>query len=203
MLKVLLIDDHPVTNAGLAACLERTDRFTVTGQAASLSEAICFIEEAETPPSCIILDIQLGGDNGLEFLPFLDIYCKKHKTAKPPVLVCSVIEDPFRIQNALDLGAAGYLPKSGSLDEIVTAIDTVLKGETYIPERHKIKVGENPELFTLLTPRETEVLALIRQNLTNTQIAESLGISEQTVKNHITNIYFKTGAENREGLLRL
>jgi NarL family two-component system response regulator LiaR len=207
VLNVLLIDDHPVTNAGLTACLEGTGRFTVTGQAATLAEAERFIEKANegtsTLPSCIILDIQLGEDNGLDFLPFLDIYCKKHKTAKPPVLVCSVIEDSFRIQNALDQGAAGYLPKSGSLDEIITAIDTVLKGETYIPPRHKIKVDTHPDLFSLLTKRETEVLALVRQNHTNTQIAESLRINEQTVKNHIVNIYFKTRTANREDLLRL
>jgi NarL family two-component system response regulator LiaR len=211
MLKVLLIDDHPVTNAGLTACLEKTGRFTVTGRAATLTEAKRFIGGEGTSqevslsslPSCIILDIQLGGDNGLDFLPFLDSYCKKHKTAKPPVLVCSVIEDPFRIKNAFDTGAAGYLPKSGNLEEIVTAIDTVLKGGTYLPERYKIILEENPGLFTLLTPRETEVLALFRQNLTNTQIAESLGLSEQTVKNHIANIYFKTKTGGREDLLKL
>jgi DNA-binding NarL/FixJ family response regulator len=208
MLKVLLIDDHPLINAGLTSCLEKTGRFTVTGQAATLAEAVQFIEEGSEGtshdlPSCIILDIQLGRENGLDFLPFLDTHCKKHKTVKPPVLVCSVICDPFRIKNALDMGAAGYLPKTGSMDEVVTAIDTVLKGGTYLPEQYKIKLEENPGLFTLLTQKETEILALVRENRTNTQIAENLGLSEQTVKNHIRNIYFRTGAGGRDDLLRL
>jgi DNA-binding NarL/FixJ family response regulator len=203
MLKVLLIDDHPVTNAGLTVCLEKTGRFTVTGQAATLDEAQRFIEMEKPLPSCIILDIQLNGANGLDFLPFLDEYCKEHKTAKPPVLVCSVIGDYFRIKNALDMGASGYLPKTGGTDEVITAIDTVIKGKTYLPEQYKIKLKENPGLFTMLTQKETEILALVRENLTNTQIAEGLGLSEQTVKNHIRSIYFKTTTSSREDLLKL
>jgi DNA-binding NarL/FixJ family response regulator len=79
----------------------------------------------------------------------------------------------------------------------------VLKGETYLPPLYKAKISENPKLFSLLTKRETEVLALIRQNRSNHQIAESLRISVKTVKNHISNIYFKTGTANREDLLKL
>ena len=76
---VLIIDDHPMLNAGLVSILESTGIFTVTGQAQSLKEAMSFIEEADTLPSLIILDLLLGEDNGLDFLPMLEKFCRNKK----------------------------------------------------------------------------------------------------------------------------
>jgi NarL family two-component system response regulator LiaR len=110
---VLLIEDHPLTRHGLVSCLEDSGRFSVAGTAGSLEEGRRFIEEApDDLPGVIILDILLGAENGLEFIEFLEEFCKKRNAAKPAVLVCSVFEDPFRIRTALRMGAAGYVPKS-------------------------------------------------------------------------------------------
>jgi NarL family two-component system response regulator LiaR len=202
-MEVLLIDDHPLLNVGLASCLEETGRFSVTAQINSLQEARHFIEESERLPSLVILDIMLGEENGLDFLLFLENACRVKKVPKPPVLVCSVHEDPFRIQKALKLGAAGYVPKTGSKTELLNAINTVLTGEVYLTSEHNVKLYESSAIYTQFTKRELEVLDFIKQNKTNQQIAKILHISIRTVENHISNIYFKTGTENRQDLIGL
>jgi len=212
-MQVLLIDDHPLINGGLASYLEETGRFCVSGQVNSLAEAMRFIEKAaashETSshkiefPSLIILDIMLGDENGLDFLPFLKNLCLRKKLNRPPVIVCSVLEDPFRIQTALKLGASGYIPKTGSKADLLRAIDTVLRGEIYITGEHNIKLNKASGTYTKFTKRELEVLNLIKQSKTNQQIAKAMDISIRTVENHISNIYFKTGKENRLELMKL
>ena len=204
----LLIDDHPVTTAGLAAYLVETGRFTDTVCVKTLAEAKQYIEAAcedssQTAPSLIILDIQLGSDNGLDFLPFLETHCRKKKMPKPPVLVCSVLEEPFRIQNALKLGASGFVPKAGNKDDLLEAIETVLRGEIYLPAGHAQKIRTFSGTYAQLTKREIEVLNLVKFKKTNQEIAETLGVNLRTVENHISNIYFKTNCADRQDLMRL
>ena len=209
----LLIDDHPVTTAGLAAYLVETGRFTHTACVKTLAEAEQYIETASEDsshenflhegPSLIILDIQLGAENGLDFLPFLETHCRKMKLPKPPVLVCSVLEEPFRIQNALKLGASGFVPKAGNKDDLLEAIETVLKGEIYLPTGHAEKVSEFSGTYAQLTKREIEVLNLVKFNKTNQEIAKTMYVSLRTVENHISNIYFKTNCTDRQDLMRL
>ena len=202
-LPVLLIDDHPLLSYGLASCLEETGRFHVGGQANSLEEARRLIDELKSLPSLIILDILLGEENGLDFLPFLKDFCKAKNVPKPPVLVCSVLEDPFRIQTALKLGASGYVSKTGDKAELLHAIDTVLGGKVYITGRHSVKLNESPVTFAELTKREREILSLIKLNKSNQHIAVTLDINIRTVENHISRIYFKTGTASRHELLGL
>ncbi|MCL2442639.1 MAG: response regulator transcription factor [Treponema sp.] len=206
-LPVLLIDDHPLINRGLTSFLEETGRFAVMGQINSLAEAKCFFEEkmAEKSelPYLIILDIMLGEENGLDFFPFLDNFCKKKKISRPPVLICSVLDDPFRIQTALKLGASGYILKTGNMNDLLCAIDTVLNGKKYIAGIHNIKLNEASDKYSYFTKRELEVLDLIKQNKTNQQIAKAMCLSIRTVENHVSNIYIKTGKENRLELIKL
>jgi len=202
-MEVLLIDDHPLTNNGLASCLEETGRFTVSGQVNSLSEAKRFIEESKNLPSLIVLDILLGEENGLDFLPFLKCFCRGRRVSMPPVLVCSVLEDPFRIQTALKSGASGYIPKTGTKAELLIAIDTVLQGEVYISGEHAVKLSKSLGAYEQFTKREIEVLNLIKQNKSNQEIAKALYINIRTVENHISNIYFKTGCGSRLELEKL
>jgi len=203
MTEVLLVDDHPLTNYGVASFLEETGRFCVVGQANSLDEAKRFIEETENPPSLILLDIMLGEENGLDFLSFLKSHCRKTHTGIPPVLVCSVHEDPFRIQTALKLGASGYISKSGSKTELLDAIDTVLRGGVFISSEYSVKLSKSLGTYEQFTKRELEILNLIKQNKSNQEIAKALYISIRTVENHISNIYFKTGCVNRQELEKL
>ena len=202
-MQVMLIDDHPMLNYGLTSCLEETGRFSVCAQASSLAQAISFIKEAEILPDLVILDILLGEENGLDFLCFLEEFCDAKHEKKPRVLICSVLEDPFRIRTALSLGAAGYISKTGSRAELLEAIDTVLRGEIFISGGHNIMLQKSSDIHAQFTKREKEVLNLVKQNKTNQQIAGKLYISVRTVENHISNIYFKTGFTNRQELIKL
>jgi len=202
-MEVLLIDDHPLLNAGIVSILEATGIFTVSAQAESLMQAMSLIEKSETLPSLIILDLLLGEDNGLDFLPMLENYCNNKKKAKPPVLVCSALEDSFKIHTALKLGAAGFLSKTGGRAELLKAIDTILCGNVYISSQINIKLIENSDIYWKFSKREIEVVNLLKANKTNQQIANEMCISLRTVENYISKIYFKTGFSCREEIQNL
>jgi len=202
-MNVLLIDDHPLLNAGLISILEATGLFTVCGQAESLAKAMSFIEDAASMPSLIILDLLLGEDNGLDFFPMLEKYCSERKIPKPPVLVCSALEDPFKVQAALKLGASGFLSKTSGREELLKAIDTILSGKIYVSDELNITLNEKSGLYSKFTKREIDVIHLLKQNKTNRFIADALSISLRTVENYISKIYFKTGFSSRGELQKL
>jgi NarL family two-component system response regulator LiaR len=201
-MEVLLIDDHPLLNAGLVSILEETGLFTVCAQAESLAEAMNVIE-TKTLPHLIILDLLLGEDNGLDFLVMLENYCLGQKIPKPPVLVCSAIMDSFKIQAALKLGAAGFLSKTGGKAELLKAIDTILCGKVYISDELNIRLEKTSGIYAKFSKREIDVINLLKQNKTNRQIADSLVISLRTVENYLSKIYFKTGFSSREEVQQL
>jgi len=167
--KVLLIDDHSLVNSATTSLLEGTGRFRVLGKAHSLEEARLFVEKtAGEMPEIIILDIQMGEENGLNFFPFLNDFCGKKRIPKPPVLVCSTFNDSSRIQTALKLGASGYLPKTLDGDSLLNAIDAVLRGEIYVPDE---RIGESPDKYGELTRQELNIIHLVKLNKSNPQIA--------------------------------
>jgi len=202
-MEALLIDDHPMLNTGIAAILEATGLFTVCAQAESLAQAMSVIEKSKTLPSIIILDLLLGEDNGLDFIPMLENYCAKNKIPKPPVLVCSALGDSFKIQTALKLGAAGFLSKTGNKAELLKAIDAILGGKTYISSEINVKLNESSSMYAKFSKREIDVINLLKANKSNKQIADTLFISLRTIENYISKIYFKTGLSSREELQRL
>jgi len=122
---------------GVASCLEGTGRFTVCAQVTTFAVAKRHIEEAgERQPSLVILDIILGEENGLDFLPFLEGHCNRNGLRKPFALVCSVLEEPFRIQSAaIKLGVSGYVSKAEGEAELLAAIDAVLRNDVYLSEK--------------------------------------------------------------------
>jgi NarL family two-component system response regulator LiaR len=205
-MEVLLIDDHPMLNAGIVSILEATGIFTVSGQAQSLAEAISIIEDSaheNALPSLIILDLLLGEDNGLDFLPMLEKFCVDKKIPKPPVLVCSALGDSFKIQTALKLGAAGFLSKTGGKAELLKAIDTILSGKVYISGEINLKLNETSHIYAKFSKREIDVINLLKANKSNKQIADTLNINIRTVENYISKIYFKTGFSRREEVQKL
>jgi len=203
-MNVLIVDDHPMVSSGLATILEETGRFKISGKANSLAQAKNFFNgRKKTLPSLVILDILLGEENGLDFLLFLESYCTDKKIQKPPVLVCSVMEDPLRIQSALKMGASGYIPKTGGKKELLEAIEIIIRGEVYLSGKQSEKLWKSNGLYEKFTKRELEIFSLIKEKKTNKQIADILGLNFRTVENHVSNIYFKTGAADREELLKL
>jgi len=215
MIPIMLIDDHPLAINGIGAWLSGTGRFTISATAGNISEAVSLIESMNELPEIIILDISLGEEDGLEFIPKLEEICKKKNAAAfpqdtapdasaaimPNILVCSMYEDPFLIQQAFDMGAKAFISKSAKSSEIITAIDALLEGGTYINPRYKL--DDLNQEWSLLSRRENEIVALIKRNLHNRQIAKRLCLSLRTVENHISRIYFKTGTKSREELINL
>ena len=206
--KTLLIDDHLLINSAITSLLEGTGRFRIMRQVHSLEEARSFVEKAakqaiQEMPELVVLDIQLGKESGLDFLPFLKDFCQAKQVPMPPVLVCSVFDDPFRIQTALKLGALGYVSKNGNEDELLNAVDTVLRGEVYVPGEHIARLNGISGKYMQLTRRELELINLVKQNKTNDQIADVMCLSKRSVETYISRIYLKTGTENRLELLNL
>jgi len=201
MISVVLIDDHPLATNGIGAWLNGTGRFTISGTAKTLAEAAALVKGLNSPPDIIILDISLGAEDGLDFIPMLKEICSKRNSPMPGILVCSIYEDPFLVQRALDSGARSYVPKSAEPKEILTAIDALLEGGVYVNPRYRIKTPKHS--WSILSHRENEIVANIKQNMNNKQIAKRLNIAIRTVENHISHIYLKTGAASREELLEL
>jgi DNA-binding NarL/FixJ family response regulator len=110
-------------------------------------------------------------------------------------------EDPFLIKRVMLTGADAYVSKSAAMDEITTAIDAVLSGNTYVNPKYNIKAIK--DIWSKLTSRESEIVSLVKRSMTNQQIAEQMGISVRTVENHLVHIYEKTKVESRSQLIEL
>ena len=208
MISIALIDDHPMLTNAIGVWLEATGRFTIAGTAANLAEARSLMKKLDPLPQIVILDISMGSEkdalvheDGLSFIPELKKICKERKAPVPAVLVCSMYEDPFFVQRAMDLGAGAFVAKSAVSGEMITAIDAILAGETYTSV--KINKQDKKKTFLALTRRENEIVSLVKQSLTNQQITEMLNLSNRTVENHLKNIYEKTGVTSRKELFDL
>ena len=197
----MLIDDHPMAINGIGAWLKSTGRFEIAGTAGTLKEAGALMKKLDPMPAVVILDISLGEEDGLDFIPALKEFCAEREAALPGILICSMYEDAFLIQRAIDLGARAYVPKSAGSNEILTAIDALLAGETYINQ--KFKPQKQKQNLQVLTRRENEIVSLIKQSLSAKEIAKRLKISLRTVENHLVHIYTKTGYSSREELFNL
>jgi NarL family two-component system response regulator LiaR len=201
VIRVVLVDDHPLAINGIGAWLDAAGRFTIAGTAGTAAGARELLESLDPLPDLVILDIALGGENGLAVIPALKETARKRKAPLPGIVVCSMYEDPFLVQSAFDAGAGAYVAKSADIREIVTAIDAVLAGETYAnpayetPARQWASAG--------LSAREREIAAMVKRSLSNKQIAVKLGISIRTVENHLSHIYVKTNTYSRNELAEL
>ena len=202
MIQIVLIDDHPVAIQGVETMLLSTGQFAIVGTAKNLAEACSLMEQIETWPEIVILDISLGKESGLDFIPMLKEITERRKADRgvntPGVLVCSMHEDYLNIQRAINTGAQGYITKSAEPQEFITAIETILSGNNYFPKQFS---AEKPDNISGLTRRENEIVSLVKQNFNNDQIAELLDINLRTVENHLGNIYAKMGITSRRDIV--
>lgn len=189
MISLLLIDDHFVVRSGLVASLELEDDLKVVGEADRGEDAAKLF--AKKKPDVVLMDLQLPGISGIEATAAL---IREHPAAR--VLIFSTFARDDEIQAALKAGALGYLQKSSSRDDLLAAIRTVASGERTLPseiaQRLKDRLAE-PEI----TPREREILTLITRGNANKEIAATLGISEDTVKQHVSRILLKLKVNDR------
>lgn len=193
MIRVLVVDDHAVVRRGLVQLLGQADGIEVVGQAADGAEAVT--AQASDPADVVLMDLQMPGMDGVSATRAL-------VAADPQVqvLVLTSFSDTDRILGALDAGALGYVLKDAEPDELIGAVRAVARGESPLHPRAArllLTARRGGSRGAALTPREREVLALVREGLANKQIARRLGISERTVKAHLTAIFAALGVQDR------
>lgn len=199
-MKLLIVDDHAVLREGLAALLRQLGPDTDVVQASDAREAIALLGD-HPDLDVVVLDLMMPGMQGLDAL-------SEFGRARPdlPVVVLSSSEDPQDVRRALAAGALGYVPKSAGQRVLLSAIQLVMDGELYVPP---LVLGAGPagddgvnatarsRSEQPLTARQIEVLKLLSEGAPNKLIAKDLGLSEKTVKAHITAIFRTLNVENR------
>ena len=200
-IKVLICDDHPVFRDGLDAMLSSSTGFEVVGHAATGEEAVGSFRRLA--PSVVIMDLNMPGIDGIEATRRI---VAADQDAK--VLVLTMLEDDDSVFAAMRAGALGYLLKGADKEEIKRSIQGVARGEAIFGAGIARKVmgfldhHKNPSRpFPSLTEREAEILELAAQGTNNAGIARRLGISDKTVRNHVSNIFMKVQVADRAELV--
>ncbi|WP_436759546.1 response regulator [Streptosporangium sp. V21-05] len=192
MLRVMIVDDHPVVREGLRGMLEADPGITVVGEASSGDEAV--VRAGELAPDVILMDLRMPGGDGVSATSRILIGRPESR-----VIVLTTYETDADIVRAVEAGAAGYLLKDTSRADLLAAIRSAARGETVLSPsvatrlvtRMRAPVAES------LSPRETEVLSLVARGLTNAEIGRSLFIGETTVKTHLLRVFGKLGVSDR------
>ncbi len=204
-IKLLLVDDHAVVRSGLRMLLEAQPGLAIVGEAETGSQALAKCQELQ--PDVVLMDIAMPDMNGIEATRLI-----KQKCPTVAVLALTMHESDQYFFEMLNAGASGYVPKRAAPDDLVTAIQTVHRGEVFLyPSLAKmlvrdylqrVETGKEPVVYDELTPREREVLTLIAEGLSNPEIADKLVISVKTVGRHRENIMRKLNLHNRVELVR-
>jgi DNA-binding NarL/FixJ family response regulator len=203
-IRVLLVDDHAVVRTGLRVLIDSRPMLEVAGEAADPAEALSITTREQ--PDVILLDLDMGGDSGLDLLPKLLSAAEGAR-----VIILTGVRDPGEHYRAMRLGASGLVLKEKAAEVVIKAIEKVHAGELWfdrsmmgsviaeIARDNGPKKKSDPETAKIatLTEREREVVALIGEGLKNKQIASRLFISETTVRHHLTSIFDKLGTSDR------
>ena len=200
-IRIVVADDHPVVRDGLVAMLRADPAFEIVGEAANGAEAVRLV--GATAPHVLLLDLEMPGLDGVAVLRRL-----RESGSRTRAIVFTVFDTDERIIAAVEAGAKGYLLKGVPRAEIFAAIRAVHAGGSLLQPVVAARVLEHvasrarggdalsPEEI-VLTPRESDVLQLLARGRSNKQIAATLGVSERTVKFHVSALFTKLGATNR------
>jgi NarL family two-component system response regulator LiaR len=197
-ISILIVDDHEVVRNGIRSYLETLSNFQVVGEAASGEEAIRLV--SESIPDVVLMDLIMPGMDGIETTRRI-----KQVSPRTQVVVLTSYHEDAHIFPALKAGAISYILKDMKMDKLVDALHRAVQGEVTLHPRVAARVlqnirsgdGDEPQLIAELTERELDVLKCIASGLSNTQIAEKLVISENTVKGHVSNILSKLHLADR------
>ncbi|MDY0913840.1 response regulator transcription factor [Rathayibacter festucae] len=193
MIRVLLVDDHPIVRAGLRALIGAEDGLTVVGEAGSPAEAID--AAARLHPDVVLMDLRFGADRetGVDATRAL-----RSSAESPSVLVLTTYDTDADILGAVEAGASGYLLKDAPPEELLAAIRAAAAGESALAPAVAARLFERLRSpVARLSARETEVLALVAQGLSNTEVAARLFVTETTVKSHLAHVFAKLGVASR------
>ncbi len=195
MINILIADDDALIRDGLKMLLESQSDFNITGIAKNGKEAVSLCRDQKNDVA--LLDIRMPEMDGIKAAEFMI-----NESLCSPLLLTTFDEEDFIIR-ALRLGVSGYILKNSPAEMIFSAIRTVSAGGTVFQEdilkyiRERISSGGTNNVFSLLSARETDIVRLIAKGLSNQEIADSLYISNGTVRNYISVILEKTGLEHR------
>ena len=195
--KFVIADDHPLFRGALKQAIAGLADVSSVLEAGDF-ESVKAIVAAHEDIDIVLLDLSMPGASGLSGLISL-----RGVHATVPVVIVSAHDDPETIRRALELGASGFISKSASMDDIRNAIEAVLSGEISAPGDIDLGVERDPEISDLikrlqsLTPQQTRVLGMLAEGLLNKQIAYELGVSEATIKAHVSAILQKLGVDSR------
>lgn len=200
MSRVLVVDDHPIVRAGIVGLLETEAGVTVVGEAESGEAALALLSEAQ--PDVVLMDLRMPGMGGVEATRRIarGEYPGASDAAVPGVLVFTTYEEDEQILAAIEAGASGYLVKAAPAAELLAAVDAVAAGQTVLAPSIAAQLVarmRTPAVRPRLTPRETEILGLVAQGLSNPEIAAQLVIGESTVKTHLLHIFEKLEVSDR------
>ena len=195
MIRVVVADDHAVVRSGLTGLIEGTDDLEVVAVAANGREAVEQVRRHR--PDVALMDLQMPEVDGVEATRTIVA-----EGLGAEVLVLTSFSDQARIHAAIDAGAVGYLLKDAEPAVLLDGIRAVARGESPIDPRaarHLLaaRPSDGSEAVGELSPRETEVLRLVVEGLLNKQIAQRLGVTERTVKAHLTSVYQRIGVADR------
>lgn len=202
-IRILLVDDHVIMRAGLRMLIENHKGMVVVGEAGTRIDALAIAEREQ--PEIILLDLDMGGESGLDFLrELLDT------ATKARVVMLTGVRDPDAHRRAVQLGAMGLVLKDKAAEVLIKAIEKVHAGEVWLDRYLTASVlsemsqstsfrraDPEGEKIRSLTNRELEIIGLVCEGLKNKQIADRLFISEATVRNHLTSILSKLELSDR------
>lgn len=200
-MRLLLADDHRIVREGLRWMLAGEPDVEIVAEASDGRELLEQLRDGGREVDIVLLDLHMPGMGGLDALAQLEEHVDGRRT--PAVVVLSMHAEPSLVRRSIELGVAGYLLKSATRDQLLTALRCVMAGNSYVqPEvtapilDHLAGRGEaNPT--PRLTEREREVVTLVADGKANKQIASLLGVTEATVKTHLKEVFTRLGAANR------
>ena len=200
MIQVCLVDDQTLVRQGIRSLLELSDSIRVVAEAGDGAQAVQTIPEVK--PDVVLLDMRMPNLSGLDVLTAL-----REKNQLPPTIILTTFDDDQLVLAGLKAGARGYLLKDVSLEQLVDAVKTVAAGGSLVQPvvtqrllsglQHMHNEFASLDRPDPLTERETEILRLMAGGYSNKEIANSLGVAEGTVKNHVSNILSKLGVRDR------
>jgi DNA-binding NarL/FixJ family response regulator len=197
--RLLVVDDHEVVRQGLVALLDRRAGFQVVAEAGTVSEAIDAARRFR--PDLVIMDIRLPDGSGIEA-------CREIRAELPEtrVVILTSFPDEEAVLSAIVAGASGYLLKQIRARDLVSALETVGRGDSLLDpavtekvlERvRRIATGSEPDELAALTAQERKILLLVAEGMTNKEIAAEIFLSDKTVKNYVSSILSKLNLERR------
>ncbi len=194
---VVLADDHVIVRDGIRMVLESEPDIQVVAEAGTAEDAARYVLGHK--PSILVLDLNMPGESSLDLIPSI-----LETSPGTRIIVLTMQSEPAFVRSALQAGASGYVVKHSAAKELVDAIRTAMKGETYLNPSLGARLAAAPDAGAApdeLTPREIEVLGLLAQGYMNPEVAQQLVLSVRTVETHRANIQRKTGISTRAELI--